>query len=671
MIWNSVGIMSTIDILIVGVVFATLYIFLKQQKPLTDFRAAGGPLAVAFGLGVTGVFYSADLFTMLILPRFIPRADAMSFMAELHLNFRWILTVVATVTMSLGFLNVVRKMRGDAHKFEQSLVALRESEERSRLFMDSATEHFTLYDGDLNLIDANAHTLEMLAWNKEDVFGRNLAELFPGAASSGRLQKYRNVLETGESLDMEIRTYAPEVGQIELFVRVFKAGDGIGVCSGDITERRKVEAALRESEERRRLFMDSATEHFTLYDADLNLIDANTRTLETLAWNKEDVIGRNVVDLFPDCVVSGRLQRYRKVIETGEPFDEEVGTYSGEDGLGKAVLRVFTAGGGIGITSADITEQTKAEAALRESQARLNAFFAEAPAGLVILDHDLRYIKINETLARYHGLTAEDHVGRPLHDVSPLVAESLSHIFRQVLKTGEPVLNLEYEGEMPGSPPIKTVNITSIFPVLGADGTPQAVGAISSDISDKKRAEAALHESEELRRLFMDLASDNFALFDSDLNLLSANAAALVYLGGSLEDAVGKQLLELLPDFAGSERYQRYLEVARTGRRYDSEVTIRRKDGETVHCAISAFRAGEGIGVISRDITARKQAEAALRESEELRKRFMDSAGATFALFDAELNFLDINAASPRHPETRPAQPVWVKKGRRYRQELG
>ena len=82
----------------------------------------------------------------------------------------------------------------------------------------------------------------------------------------------------------------------------------------------------------------------------------------------------------------------------------------------------------IGIMSA-ISERKKADAALRENEARLNAFFTKAPAGFVILDRDLRYIKINETLARYHGLTAEDHVGSPLHEVSPFIAEALSDTF--------------------------------------------------------------------------------------------------------------------------------------------------------------------------------------------------------------------------------------------------
>lgn len=96
-------------------------------------------------------------------------------------------------------------MRDNADQLKQSLAALRESEERRRLFMDSAPEAFLLYDSELNRIDVNATTIEALGWKKkENVTGRNLVDLFPDAATSGRLEKYRKVLETGEPVEMDV-----------------------------------------------------------------------------------------------------------------------------------------------------------------------------------------------------------------------------------------------------------------------------------------------------------------------------------------------------------------------------------------------------------------------------------------------------------------------------------
>ena len=162
------------------------------------------------------------------------------------------------------------------------------------------------------------------------------------------------------------------------------------------------------------------------------------------------------------------------------------------------------------------------------------------------------------------------------------------------------------------------------------------------------RRTAALRKSEETLSLFQDSATEDFALFDRDLRLLSANAAVLAHLGKPLEQAVGKPLLELMPHLAGTERYERYLEIARAGGRYDGEIEMPSDDGEIRYRAVSAFRAGDGLGVITRDITERKRAEQALRENQERWNLFTDSASQAFVLLDRNLNIVDVNSGGAR-----------------------
>lgn len=146
------------------------------------------------------------------------------------------------------------------------------------------------------------------------------------------------------------------------------------------------------------------------------------------------------------------------------------------------------------------------------------------------------------------------------------------------------------------------------------------------------RLNQQLRKSEETLSLFQDSATEDFALFDRDLRLLSANAASLAHLDKSLEQVIRQPLLELLPHLAGTERYDRYREIARSGGTYDAEIAMTSDDGEISYRAVSAFPAGDGVGIITRDITDRKRAEAALRESEERRGLFMDSATEHFVL---------------------------------------
>lgn len=619
MIWNSIGLMGAIDVVIVGVVGTALYFFIKYRKPLTDMGAAVGFLAVSTGLGVTGLFYSIDLFAMWVLPGLVPRGDAMRVMSELPLNYRWILTLGATGTISIGFLLIVRKMRDNADRLEQLVTALRESEERRRLFMDSATEHFVQYDANLTLIDVNRHALDTLGWRKEDVIGRNLVELFPEAESSGRLKKYLKVLETGEPLEMEAAAYLREGAQGNTVLRAFKVGDGIGMSSTDITERIKAEEALQKSEELRRLFMDSAGATFALFDAELNFLDLNAAGLDRFGLARKDVIGKNLAELSPETLSAGRFGRYLDVIRTGEPIRLEVVSTETRDGRHRVMdMRAFPVAGGLGVISEDITERKKAEADLRYSEERWRQFMEAAGESFVLLDADLNFVDVNRAGLEQANVTKEDVIGKNLADAWPAsVSSGRYERYREVLKTGKPFRVELTDATRIGDP--RTIDLCA-FPV--GDG----LGVISEDISERKKAEAARLKSEETLHVFFESARDHFALLDRDMNLLHLNNSAVEALGYSLDTAVGKHLLEIAPQLAGTERYAGYLRVLETGEPYEAEAVLISRTGEERINAVTAFSAGDGVGIIIRDITEQKKSEAALRRSDEALRTVVDNA---------------------------------------------
>src|SRR2546422_8383127 len=88
----------------------------------------------------------------------------------------------------------------------------------------------------------------------------------------------------------------------------------------------------------------------------------------------------------------------------------------------------------------------------RTGDLRLDAFFTTAPAGLAILDRELRYVQLNETLALMNGRPVADHVGKSVREVLPAIAATLEPLLQRILDTGEPVLNIELSGETPAQP---------------------------------------------------------------------------------------------------------------------------------------------------------------------------------------------------------------------------
>jgi PAS domain S-box-containing protein len=168
--------------------------------------------------------------------------------------------------------------------------------------------------------------------------------------------------------------------------------------------------------------------------------------------------------------------RVRHVREIGEvEYDE----------AGKPVAHV-------GIVQ-DITELKQMEEELRRSERRLNAFFEEAPAGLVLYDRQGRYFKANETIARMNGVPASEHEGKRPSDFLPsAMAQTIEEANRRTLETGEKQVNVEISGTINSSLDEPGYFVYSRFPITGPDGEVLGVGAVVVDITERKSAEQEL-----------------------------------------------------------------------------------------------------------------------------------------------------------------------------------
>jgi PAS domain S-box-containing protein len=112
-----------------------------------------------------------------------------------------------------------------------------------------------------------------------------------------------------------------------------------------------------------------------------------------------------------------------------------------------------------------------------------------APVGLAFVDTELRFVRINAALAAINGRTVEEHLGRRIDEVLPEIADVVVPIYRQVLETGEPILEREVTRETPASH-VRHV-LASWFPVRVEDRI-VGVGAVVVDITDRKEAETRL-----------------------------------------------------------------------------------------------------------------------------------------------------------------------------------
>ncbi len=157
-------------------------------------------------------------------------------------------------------------------------------------------------------------------------------------------------------------------------------------------------------------------------------------------------------------------------------------------------------------TCNDIYDQSEAEQALKlaeaesnRKQSELEGIYDTAPVGMCLFDDQLRYIRINATLAKINGIAREEHYGRLYVDVLPELGRLSKPIFEEVLSTGQPKMNVEVKGFTPASSEERCW-LLNCHPLKDDLGSVWALSVTVQDITDRKRSEEAIRESEQLAK---------------------------------------------------------------------------------------------------------------------------------------------------------------------------
>jgi PAS domain S-box-containing protein len=133
-------------------------------------------------------------------------------------------------------------------------------------------------------------------------------------------------------------------------------------------------------------------------------------------------------------------------------------------------------------------------------QPALQLIYDTAPIGLAVLSPDCRYLQINQRLTEICGISVEDHLGRTVRDCVPALADAVENIVRSIMETGDPVTGIEVAGQRADQAEERSW-VTYWHPLRNSAGEIVGVNVAAEEVTERKRAETALHASErELRR---------------------------------------------------------------------------------------------------------------------------------------------------------------------------
>jgi PAS domain S-box-containing protein len=411
-------------------------------------------------------------------------------------------------------------------------------------------------------------------------------------------------------------------------------------------ERRKVEEAAVESEERFRTLYESVQAGVILQQADGAIVHANRTACDIFGMTAESIQGKTSADLIWQMIledgapVSGEDHPSMITLRTGEPIRGAVrGLFSGdparlrwlvinteplrrsEDGHVEQVL----------ITFHDITERKDAERRLRESEQKYRELFENAGTAIILLDLEKTITDANKFVERY-GFRREDLIGRNYLDfvAEPYRAKAVEDF--ETLRRGVPL-----EGEFEVITPKGQVITHYMDNPIVRGGNVVGVQSILTDIAERKRAEQALR----VKSNAIASSLTGVAIAEFGGNLTHVNPAFLRMWGYSHEDEVlGRPAVTF---WQSEDEAQEIVGALHKTGSWTGQLVAKKKDGSLFDVQLSAStvtdEAGKPICLMASfmDITERKKAEAALRASEE-RYRLLAN-NASDMIWTMDLNF--------------------------------
>jgi PAS domain S-box-containing protein len=433
----------------------------------------------------------------------------------------WALAVVAAAVAVLVAINAVlrRTVRRQSSRLDQLLVAVGQSEERHRELVQSAASVILRLDHQGRVAFCNAFGLDFFGFSLEEMIGREIGTLIdvadaPGADDGADAASWPHTLtalaqspENAVSLTRQHRRKSGELAWIAWSLRGLRAATGAVseiLCIGnDITERKRIEEALRASEARYTLVAKGANDGIWDWDLRTNIVYYSPRYLEILGYNADEV--QNLLDewtkrIHPDDAEN--VIRANKRCADGEVDNFAVeyrmrhkdGAYRWILGRGASLkdergVVIRMAG-----THTDVTRRKRDEEALRESQDQLAKIFRFTPVGISITTRrDGRIVDVNETGARMFGHVKSEVIGRTAHEVGLWRrAEEREALLAEMARAGSifgKELDLRHKN---GS----TVTVLYSAVANHAYGEP-CILSVLVDITERKAMEQALRRSKE------------------------------------------------------------------------------------------------------------------------------------------------------------------------------
>ncbi len=505
--------------------------------------------------------------------------------------------------------------------------------------LDTVEQAVIATDLDGFVIYWNQFAQKLYGWTAQEVVGRHIMELTTPEIMTEQALEIMSHLSQGNSWAGEFDVQRSDGTTFPAQIINSPINDEKGTLVGivgvsiDITERKRQEASLialtSQIERQARVFnttLSSISDFAYIFDREGRFVYANQALLDLWGLRLEEAIGKNFFDLkYPDDLASRLQQQIQQVFDTRQGLKDET-PYTSPTGAGGyyeyIFSPVFAADGTVEVVAGstrDISERIRIETALRESRERLQMAMNAAKIYSWEVKLSTQQIEWSSNLRRVIGFDLPADFTAVTRLIHPEDREETGMLISQAISGGE-----NYESEFrlvnPKNGEIVWLRGQGVLVGNTYDSQQRFVG-ITQNITERKRVEQALRESENKYRSLIEQAPDGIHTYDPQGNFIETNSKLCEMLGYSHVELLRLNVNDLIPAEDLAIDPIRFDEL-RAGRTLLTERRLRCKDGTFLHVEISGSMIRDGVlQAIIRDITERKQSEEDLRISQaELQK---------------------------------------------------
>ena len=548
--------------------------------------------------------------------------------------------------------------------------ALQESEKRFRTFFEQSAVGISIANLDRRLLETNPAYQRITGYSAEELFGKPIAEISHPEDVPVDEMRNEEILSDERDRYRRQKQYIRKDGEtiwVKPTVSVVRDYEGepqflVGMVE-DVTERKQMEEALRESEERFKTLFEQSVDILIVHDDEGRILDCNPEACRSLGYTREELLSLNAKDIGKGFLSSKRRRGREKAggtlwqrivdgdsttygtIERGELKRKDGKIFPVEVRLGGVDY-----GGRRMILSSirDITDRKEAERRLEESRQRYKSLFEHNPDAVYSFDLEGNFLSANPACEELTGYAAEELLQMSF---MPLIVPEYQGKTRRHFERAADGESQNYENAITCRNGDRAeLSVTKLPIIVG--GEVVGVYGIAKDITERKRTEEALRQSEARFRTLFEQNTVGVRLADLDRRLISTNAAYQQITGYSEEELVGMSTLELThPDDRADDESVVGISASDGDDSYRREKRYVRKDGEVVwaFAASTLVRDESGepqfiMGVVE-DVTERRRADEELRESEERFHGAFDNTPIGMALVDLEGRYLQVNRA--------------------------